>query len=1563
MLDFKLKAIGSDITVSKINLTLTGTGATPGEIADGVKIQENGNVIAVNNITLDVNGIYGFTLSSPLFVGEGETALFSVYADINEINVLGSNFTQGDSLKIDYSDVAAKDSNNDNVLNRTGSANGNTQTFYSKGITLNLVNTSAVKTSGDGEVSDTGTFTITFDVTAFGGDMYIDNTAPTTTGGITESDLEISGTGTDISTITSSNAIEQVNGFLVPEDQTKRFTITTNITPTESGFFDVSLTDLLYALTDVNGDLHYTSLDGFKTSALSLNIQEVIPDTTPPTGTMTINNNAVTTDSNIVTLNFADVSEDVTLMELGNGEQGSFQATITYENPHDYTLPDNGNGTYTVRVRFTDSSGNQSEGVISDDITLNTSNNNSPLPVELGLAGNYRILAETAITTTGTTAITGDIGISPNGSTSMTGFGLILDGSGTYATSPLVNGKIYASNYTEPTPANLTTAVSNMETAYTDAKSRATTVLNAGSGDLAGLTLVAGVYTFDGVGNVIITDNMTLSGNASDVWIFQIPGTLDISANKKINLTGGAQASNIFWAVTGTTTLEAGSTFEGTILAGPGASTIAMQNGATLNGRALGQTDVTLIGNTVREDDSVVNNSTVPATASYDKNGGTTLDIAMTLNGNTLTDIKNGEIMLTPTTDYTVTGSTVTLAQTYMQAQSVGTTTLTFVFSAGLSDTTDIAVTDSTSGGEEDTTPPTGTILINNGAETTDNSNVVLNFADVSEDVTLMELANGTQGSFQAIRAYENPHNYTLPDNGNGTYTVRVRFTDSSGNQSEGVISDDIEFSALPSSTKIINSFTINGNGVINEDKTISVNLPFGTDVTSLTPVINYTGASINPESGSAQDFSGPVTYVVTAEDETTESYVVTVTVAEEVLVDTTVLGLTLDLANSLIEDTTEGTNPGEYQEGSQATLQGAIDTAQGVLDNPESTQEEVDNAVDALNDAIQVFEESVNVADEVDTGALSSTIDFANELIANTTEGELAGQYPAGSQATLQTAIDTAQAVLDNPNSTQTEINTALDNLNDAITTYENSMNPMGSEDPVNDTILDLTITLAEDLISSTTEGDLPGQYPEDSQQTLQDAIDTAQEVLDNSESTQIDIDNALDDLQDAIDTYEGSVNPPIETEPDNTVLGLTLDLANSLITDTTEGTEPGEYPTSAYEALQDAIDSAQAVFNNLESSQSEIDAAVNALNDAIQVFEGSVNIEDTEAPVINLSGSSTMNIAKGNVFTDPGATCTDNIDATCNVVVGGETVDTSIVKTYTITYSAVDNAGNNAEQKTRTVNVNEPAITTELNSTIDEASNLLDDAVVGTDPGEYSQDALDDLEDAIISAQTILDNPNPTQDQVDTANTDLENAIQDFKDSVVPAPQTQSSSGGGGGGGSSYFYVTTGVTTNIKDVSVTLNSTTNRSGTVLGWFEYGTLNTLKTSTETAHLAFDKTKNSLTQNLEKLTPATVYYYRAVAQSGSTIRKGNILSFTTGPAGKVLGESTFKFLKNMKRGSRLSPDVMELQKFLNTNMQANLVVDGIFGPITKAAVIKFQLANKLVGDGIVGPLTRAVLNK
>jgi hypothetical protein len=219
----------------------------------------------------------------------------------------------------------------------------------------------------------------------------------------------------------------------------------------------------------------------------------------------------------------------------------------------------------------------------------------SPTLVNLRTAGNFVVLAKSGISATGTTSIVGDIGVSPIDHTAITGFSLILDPSGEFATSSLVDGKIYASDYAAPTPTLLTTAVSDMETAYTDAAGRTPDYTELYAGDLTGQTLTTGVYKW-GTNVLISAGGVTISGSPTDVWIFEIAGDLTVANTAIINLSGGARASNIFWQVAGQATLGTTSDFSGNILC---QTQIAMQTGATFDGRALSQTAVTLDGNSI----------------------------------------------------------------------------------------------------------------------------------------------------------------------------------------------------------------------------------------------------------------------------------------------------------------------------------------------------------------------------------------------------------------------------------------------------------------------------------------------------------------------------------------------------------------------------------------------------------------------------------------------------------------------------------------------------------------------------------------------------------------------------------------------------------------------------------------------------------------------------------------------------------------------------------------------------------------------------------------------------
>jgi Ice-binding-like/Bacterial Ig-like domain len=216
------------------------------------------------------------------------------------------------------------------------------------------------------------------------------------------------------------------------------------------------------------------------------------------------------------------------------------------------------------------------------------------LPVGLGAAGNFAILAKAAISSVPTSAITGDIGVSPSAASFITGFSLTADATNVSSTSPQVTGKVYAADFAAPTPSNLTTAVADMQLAFTDAAARAPDVTELGAGNIGGLTLAAGVYKW-GTG-VLIPTSLTLDGDGNDVWVFQIAQDLTVSSAAHITLAGGAQAKNVFWQVAGLVDIGTTAHFEGVVLA---QTAITMQTGASIEGRLLAQTAVNLDSNAV----------------------------------------------------------------------------------------------------------------------------------------------------------------------------------------------------------------------------------------------------------------------------------------------------------------------------------------------------------------------------------------------------------------------------------------------------------------------------------------------------------------------------------------------------------------------------------------------------------------------------------------------------------------------------------------------------------------------------------------------------------------------------------------------------------------------------------------------------------------------------------------------------------------------------------------------------------------------------------------------------
>ncbi len=259
-------------------------------------------------------------------------------------------------------------------------------------------------------------------------------------------------------------------------------------------------------------------------------------------------------------------------------------------------------------------------------------------PVNLGAASSYAILASSTITNTGSSVVSGDIGLYPG--TSITGFPPGVQSTGVM----------------NITNASAQLAQSALTAAYLDAQGRtpATTTVS----DIGGSTLLPGIYKAPS--SLAITGTLTLNGggDSNAVFIFQVPSALTTASGSSVVLQGNAQACNVFWQVTSSATLGSSSNFVGTIEA---QTSVTLNTGAALSGRVLAGTGaVTLDTNTVSVPTCLsVTTTTAPSAT-------TTTTPATTTTASTTTPV--------PATTTTVAATTTTLAATTTTTPSTTTT-------------------------------------------------------------------------------------------------------------------------------------------------------------------------------------------------------------------------------------------------------------------------------------------------------------------------------------------------------------------------------------------------------------------------------------------------------------------------------------------------------------------------------------------------------------------------------------------------------------------------------------------------------------------------------------------------------------------------------------------------------------------------------------------------------------------------------------------------------------------------------------------------------------------------
>ena len=184
----------------------------------------------------------------------------------------------------------------------------------------------------------------------------------------------------------------------------------------------------------------------------------------------------------------------------------------------------------------------------------------------------------------------------------------------------------------------------------------------------------------------------------------------------------------------------------------------------------------------------------------------------------------------------------------------------------------------------------------------------------------------------------------------------------------------------------------------------------------------------------------------------------------------------------------------------------------------------------------------------------------------------------------------------------TQAKIDGAVTDLNVAISTFQSSMITSG----VNKTMLSQAITNANALYNNAIEGTANGQYPVGSKAILKYSIDSAIVVNSDSAATQQNVDYATIALNNATNKFQAK---KITIGVNKTILNQSIINAQSLLTNSTEGTASGQYPVGSKSELQTAMYSAISVNSDTSANQNQIDIAVTNLNSAISTFQAKKN------------------------------------------------------------------------------------------------------------------------------------------------------------------------------------------------------------------------------------------------------------------------------------------------------------------------------------------------------------------
>lgn len=526
------------------------------------------------------------------------------------------------------------------------------------------------------------------------------------------------------------------------------------------------------------------------------------------------------------------------------------------------------------------------------------------------------------------------------------------------------------------------------------------------------------------------------------------------------------------------------------------------------------------------------------------------------------------------------------------------------------------------------------------------------------------------------------------------------------------------------------------------KSKVKTANVGFANGQVPLSAVLTLEGVIAEVEkvvnTGSVQDVTSAIGALDTA---------IALFEAKHINITFTALDTLISEAEVLHQNAVVGQATGQYTQSAKERFKTAINEATAVKDNPHATQVVVNRAVIQLQEAVNRFKSRAVV---VDFTKLSDEITKANDMKGTAVVGDATGQFPADAKVKFEAAIAAADTVLKITSASQLQVDTALKSLLQATQVFE------AKKIVVDLTQLETMITQAKEIDENSVSGDATGQYPEEAKLALTEAIAVAEIIFADPLSSQAKVEEATEMLEQAIQTFEAS---KIFVDIDD--LEKTIQKANELIEAAVPGASTGQYDQHVIEEFNTAIEAATAVLNNLLSNQQQVDNALVALNNAIEIFKATAVLVDFDqlselieaAQVLN--NGTVAGEAHGNVPQAAKHAFENAITAARAILEDEMSTQVEVDAAITALNSAM----------TDLQNAKVVVILTELQALITQAEEKFKAAEVNGATGHYPEVAKTQFGNAISAAKAVVANQLTTNAQVQTAISTLNNVIANFE------------------------------------------------------------------------------------------------------------------------------------------------------------------------------------------------------